>query len=147
MAIIRRAEVGDTEAAIEQGKRFAQVAHPEMEYCADSMRVLMEQLITDGTLLVAEKEGAIVGGIGGIAAPYFHNRNYKMLIEQFWWVHQEERGSLGIRLLTAFEARAKEIGCTDVYMIALEHVDVQRVERIYLKLGYRAAERGYRKRI
>lgn len=148
MTQIRLALASDIESSIEGGREFASLAYPDMAYCEASMRKCLTRQVEDGTLIIAERQDRIIGGIGGLVAPFFHNQSILALFENFWWVHREHRGTpTGIRLLMAFEKRAAEIGCHFVYMMALEHMQAEKIDAVYLRLGYQPAERGYRKRL
>lgn len=138
----------DIKASIAAGREFSELAYPDIPYCEDSMEETFSRMIEAGTLIVADHNGVVAGGIGGVCAPYFINRNVRMMIENFWWVAPEYRkGLTGIRLLTAFESRARDLSCKYVYMLAMEHMGVDVIESMYLRLGYKPAERGYIKRV
>lgn len=144
---MRLAEPRDIEESVKKGRMFAEEAYPDVPYCEDSARETMMTMIERGTLVIAEHHGQIIGGIGGFVCPRATNREWRTLIESFWWLSPEHRGrTTGIRLLMAFEQRARDLDCNDIYMMAMEHINVESVEAMYLRLGYSPKERGYHKR-
>lgn len=101
----------------------------------------------DGILLVAERDGEIIGMTGGLAHPVYFNHVHKSGQELFWWMKPGLRDGTGRLLLDAMEARAKEIGCSSWSMIALDKVNPELTGKIYRRRGYRASEHSYIKRL
>lgn len=116
----------------------------DIPYCERSMHETMSAQIDAGLLIVAFDGSNVVGGIGGLTAPMFINRAHTMAFEQYWWVHEEHRGRLGIKLLRAFEQRSIDLGCSYLMMMTLSLNDVG---VLYERLGYKRAETGYVKRL
>jgi predicted N-acetyltransferase YhbS len=116
----------------------------DIPYCEHSMHQTMRDMVARGLLIVAFDDGKVIGGIGGSVAPMFINHAHQMAYECFWWVHEEHRGRLGLKLLKAFETRAKELDCSFVMMMTLSLNDVG---ALYERLGYEKFETGYVKRL
>jgi len=108
------------------------------------MQTLMESMVDSELLIVAFNDGQVIGGIGGSIAPMFLNHAHSMAFEMFWWVDEEYRGRLGLRLLNAFEKRVRELGCSYLMMMTLSKNDVS---ALYERLGFQQYETGYVKRL
>lgn len=101
-----------------------------------------------GLLLVLEKEGFIVGFIGGIAAPCMANRDYTIAHEGAFWIDEVHRNAgNGQALLQGFEAAAQAIGCHSVVMIALMATQFEAAEHMYQKNGFTPLEHSWIKRL
>ena len=101
-----------------------------------------------GLFSVAEKDGNVVGFIIGISAPCMVNRNYKIGAELAWWVDPQYRhGGDAIRLVKHIEQKAKEAGCALWSMMCLEAIEPDKVEKMYLHLGYEKGERTFTRRL
>lgn len=145
MIEIRAATLADIPECAKQGRRMHQFSpYRDIPYCEKSMHDTMAAQIAAGLLIVAFDGSSVVGGIGGLTAPMFINRAHTMAFEQYWWVHEEHRGRLGLRLLKTFEDRAKELHCSYVMMMTLSHNDIG---VLYERLGYERFETGYVKRL
>lgn len=90
-----------------------------------------------------EEKGKPIGGLGWICMPC-PNSGELQAQEAFWFVGREHRGA-GLKLLQAFEERAKSRGCTRLVMVHLEEVMPAKLERLYARRGYRLIERNYLK--
>lgn len=118
-------------------------------YSQEDTQKTLDFLIEDdnGILLVAERDGEIIGMTGGLAHPVYFNLSHKSGQELFWWVQPGLRDGTGRLLLEAMEARAKAIGCVSWSMIALDKVNPELTGKIYRRRGYRASEHSYIKRL
>lgn len=65
-------------------------------------------------------------------------------MEYFWYVHAEERGSLGIRLLAALEDECERRGAKRLLMMHMLDKREQ-FERLYTKRGYTLKEQVFMK--
>lgn len=101
----------------------------------------------EAILLVAERDGRLIGMAGGLVSPLYFNHDHLTGQELFWWIDPKERGSIGVRLLETLENEARARGCQSWAMIALDKVDPERTARIYERRGYRASERSFIKRL
>jgi GNAT superfamily N-acetyltransferase len=143
-AVIRAATEADIPALVAMGQQFrAQTGYRTIiAESAAQMATLCRQLLGGlGTILVLEHDGALVGMIGLHCAPHFLSLEM-MAGEVFWWVDPSRRGH-GLRLLRAAEAWARDQGAVSLQLIAPD----ERVERLYERLGYRAIERTYLRRL
>jgi GNAT superfamily N-acetyltransferase len=104
---------------------------------------VIHALLTDGILLVAEKEDKIRGIIGGRYVEGFMNG--KFTEEILWYVEPEYRG-VGKQLYSSFEEQCKTNGCVGIAMSAYSvNGFLKVVERFYLQNGYKEIERKYYK--
>lgn len=142
---IRMAELSDREAVVTMALRFLRETPygAMLTENADQLRAFTERLLTnpDGAVIVAEKDGALIGMIAlwAFAHPY---SGALIASELVWWVNPEERGSVGVRLLKRAEQWTKDSGATALQMIAPN----ARVEAFYQACGYERVEVSYQRR-
>jgi GNAT superfamily N-acetyltransferase len=141
--MIRRATLADVPTLVEMGLRFHRstpyAAHLAVD--ADAVEAVMQQLVTadHGAVFVAEKDGAVVGMIGG--AHYIQPFTTRRIASEcFWWVNPDARGC-GVRLERALRAWATAEGATVLQMIA----PTPDVEQLYERLGYTRVEVMYQR--
>lgn len=147
---VRAATPDDIPACLEFGQRFFDESgfSAETAFDAESTEATFRHLINseDGAMLVAVNDGEIVGMAAALAYPHYFNVNSRTAQELFWWVAPSARGgTAGVRLLQALETWARGKGCTTLSMVCLT-IDSP-AERIYARMGYRATERSYIKRL
>lgn len=99
----------------------------------------------DGAMFYIEKEGVIVGGIGGIWGPDLHFPRL-IAVETFWCVLPEHRGP-GLKLVARFEEWAEEKKCDFVALVHLEDSYPDSLEKIYSRRGYSLVEKHFVKEI
>lgn len=144
-----------TPADVPEIARLGELFHAEAgwgdiaEYSQPDTEKTLTHLVNDenGILLVAERDGEIVGMCGGLAHPVYFNHGHKSGQELFWWMKPDLRDGTGKDLLDAMEDQAKAIGCQSWAMIALDKVRPELMGRIYQRRGYRASEHSYIKRL
>jgi GNAT superfamily N-acetyltransferase len=106
-----------------------------------TLRRLMDH--PDGVVLVADG-----GMVAGVVYPVFFNQSHRQAQELFWWVDDEARGSgVGRDLIRAFEKWAKSNDCKTVSMLCLEALEADKVEKLYLRSGYKPTERAFVKEL
>lgn len=94
--------------------------------------------------IVAEKEGKIVGIIGGMIAPSMFDKSQKIGQESVWYVTQEERkGRTGIKLIKAFEEECIKRGANAIIMIHMANLYPEILDRLYRMNGFRLMESNY----
>ncbi len=151
--MIRPATVEDVGLMTEHGEDFyyeAELGKCGLEWCGasfvDFCKVLIK--ISNGTILVAEEKGEIIGGVAGMIAPWFFNQNQLVLQELWWWVGKEHRGgTTAVRLMKTL-LKWGEIQGAKVAVLA--HMDIEngdRLEKIYTKMGFSLIEAHYAKEI
>lgn len=138
---IREATVADLPALLEMGRAFRQqtVYARRIPENLDRMAALAERLAVtqDGTVLVLERDGRLVGMIG-LALFDHHLSGERTAGEVFFWVDPAHRGH-GVRLLRRAEAWAKAQGATTLQMVA----PTPDVETLYRRMGYAQWEVAY----
>jgi GNAT superfamily N-acetyltransferase len=106
------------------------------------------QMMKEGrawTIILQDKKGWLQGGLLCVKCPAMYSGE-PLLLKTSWYVAPKCRGK-GLSLLYAFERLAKAVGCTKVVMGHLPHVFPERLERLYLRRGYRVMETSYVKEI
>jgi RimJ/RimL family protein N-acetyltransferase len=101
----------------------------------------LRHLMTHHVLLIAEREGARLGMMGGLVTPHLMNPSVRVLCETFWWVSPQHRGtSAGLRLLNAFLDWGKSH--VDMVTMTLECNSPVREETLF-KRDFKLQERSY----
>lgn len=86
------------------------------------------------------------GSIAGIIFPDFATGKPRCM-EFFWYVNQDERGFVGIKLLKAFEDEAKKRGAEHVLMMHLVTSDSDKFSHFFCRSGYQLKEQVFSKTI
>ena len=147
MVTIRPPGAADVDACVRLGGLFL-ASSPYGRYFPfkpDVLRALVERIFADGVAFVAEVDGAVVGMIGGFA---FREgfAGELMLDELAWFVDPAcRRGSLGPRLLAAWETWARQNGIAALRMVAPR--GAYHVAAFYERLGYDPIDTAYLKRL
>lgn len=143
MTTIRRATAEDVPRIVEMGQSFHQSTGYKDIIALDPQRVgsAASSLIEtpDGCLLVAERDGSIIGMLALYA--YVHLMSGQRCVSELaWWVEPAARSDgAGVRLLVAGEAWAREIGARSIQMIA----PTEPVASLYHRRGYAEVERAF----
>lgn len=109
------------------------------------MRLLVT-MIDQGLLFIAEDEGTIVGGIGGLVSPIHFNDAVLTGCMRFWWVdlpYQKTRVSM--RLLDRIELAATQIGCKYWFLSSVVLDREKTLTRFFERRGYLLAENEFMK--
>lgn len=135
-------KVADFMKAFEQATELVKV---DSDYTFNKYMKLMESGVCH--ILIAEDEITkdLHGAIGFLVVDDFH-QNRKVGVESFWFVHPSFSGC-GKELFNAYEEYAKELGCTCLAMIHLSDSYPERLERFYVKNGYKLTEKHYTKEV
>lgn len=138
--MIRHAGVEDIPAVMALGKAFADEAGVTdlVGWDDASVERLLGVLIDndDGLLLVGNRTI-----LGGLAFPHPFNNAVKVWQELFWRSH----GFEGVKALKMAEEWMRERGVTRSLMIGID--TMPDVSALYMRLGYRPAERTFIKEI
>lgn len=136
--IVRRASVEDIPEIVRMGEEFVTVPgyrdRLEIEPHTFGPRLVLALASPDAAVFVLEREGAIMGAIGGLAAEsmFTSKRN---AVELFWFVRPVAReGGFGRMLLDALTEWAKGKGCLSLTMI--EPPNAPEVGRAYERRGF-----------
>lgn len=141
--IVRKAEARDKGYVLDMARNFYEVTDYEehIPYDYESCGELFDRCVEQGLCFVADN-GTPVGFVLGLAFPSMMNKDYMIGAELAWWVQPEFRG-IGFRLLRSIETEAREMGVKIWSMMALESLEPEVAEAIYLKAGYIPTERTY----
>lgn len=113
--------------------------------CPDTVRDLAAMLIDTSVMLVAEAEGAVVGMVGLVVAPFMFNRAKRAAYEVVWWVEPDAQGAgIGRALLAAIEPACRAAGCDAIQMVHLSTSPPQ-AAALYERAGFRLSESSYTK--
>lgn len=138
---MRPATVADVPRLVEMGRAFlaSTIYHGRLAENPAQMDALARHLIAsdDGTVIVADHAGEVVGMIGMLAFPH-HLSAERIAGEVFWWVEPAHRGC-GVRLMKHAEQWAKAVGAVRMQMIAPS----PDVASLYQRLGYTPIEVAY----
>lgn len=114
-----------------------------MEFDEETASELIDGSLAQGLCSVAESD-QVIGFVLGLAFPSILNKGYLMGAELAWWVEPAHRkSSAGIRLLRHIEKSARDLGIKAWSMMLLESLEPEKVEKIYLSIGYEPAERTF----
>lgn len=148
--MIRPATPEDIPAIVAMGEKFhaeagwADIAEYRPDDCARSIAAMIEG---SGIVLVAEREGQVVGMAGGVVGPLYFNAGHVTGQELFLYMTPGLRDGTGARLLAGLEDEARRRGCQSWIMIALDRVSPEATGRLYQRRGYRAAEHSWIRRL
>lgn len=142
--MVRAADALDLPELLAMCRRFhAASGYASFGFDEAGMLDTLNRTMRMGCVLIADG-----GMLAGVVYPIFFNPSHLQAQELFWWVDEEARGSgVGKELKDAFEAWARDNGCRSVSMLCLETLDADRVEKMYLRDGYRATERAFVKEL
>lgn len=97
---------------------------------------------------LAEIDNVIVGICGAIAYPLYFNPNSLVVQELWWWLTPESRGSgAGEAMFKQIKAWAKERNASALFMIALEDERATKMEKLYVRAGFKPMERTFIKEV
>lgn len=105
----------------------------------DKVRALFAHLIEspDGLLIVAEKDGEVIGGFAGYVAEHYFART-KVASDFGLFISKQERGGMNaVRLLKAYARWAKEHGAVMIQAGITTGVHVEATSLMYKKIGFR----------
>jgi hypothetical protein len=109
------------------------------EHFVANLTMLLEQGL--GLYILAEENGEVVGGIGGVITPDLLTGDVTAN-EIFWFCHPEHRGC-GLRLLNLFEEESTRRGAVRVHMVHLINYCSDRLDRLFERRGYRLVEKAF----
>jgi GNAT superfamily N-acetyltransferase len=143
---VRVGTAEDFVACIPMAERFWRVAGYQIPFDADSTLDYFEMGLNAGLFSVAEKNGQVIGFVIGISAPCMVNRNYRVAAELAWWMEPEYRNTPdSVKLVKHIEQLAKDAGVALWSMMCLESQEPDKVENMYMRMGYKRAERTFTK--
>lgn len=138
--IIRDATLDDAADLLRMGELMQQESPRFNKFTFDREKsaTLINHLISinNGIIVVAEKDGAIVGMLGGMVTEHFFSRDL-YACDFVVYIEPEYRGgSTVIRMIKLFEQRAIELGAKEVSLGISTELQSERTASLYEKLGY-----------
>lgn len=142
--MIREATPADVPRVVEMGRRFL-AEGPYRDKIADNPEVcakLAAQLVQNpqAKILVAEEGEQLIGILVFILFPHYFSGEMTAG-ELVWWVEPRARGRTGVKLLTAAEGMARDLGAKRMQMVA----PTLEVGRLYKRRGYEEVETTYQR--
>lgn len=137
MTSTRLAVLDDLDQLLELGRlMFMESQYAKMEFDAEFCRLFIKQFICndDSCIVVAEREGVILGGVLGTLTPFYFSPLLQAEISCFF-VHPDRRGGIAtLKLLHGFKTWAKNRGAVGVYtQVVSGHPTAG---RFYAKMGF-----------
>lgn len=144
---IERATLADTPWLAGQMRAFSSALNTKHSYIFPTDEPLHQELqhmVESHVVLVAWQDSTPVGAIGGLAGPHPFNPEVSALVERFWWVIPDKRGSkAGYLLLRAFMKIGERY---DTTVVSLEN-DSNVSDRMMARFGLKQYERTYAREI
>tara|TARA_B100001094_G_scaffold332932_1_gene407395 strand:+ start:7224 stop:7691 length:468 start_codon:yes stop_codon:yes gene_type:complete len=101
-----------------------------------------------GVIIAQDKDGKVIGTTAGLKTDLWLAPCSSVGVELFWYVYPEHRKTrAGYLLFQALEAWAKDVGCDALTMVALDHLEADKIAKVYRRKGYEPIERAYIKRL
>ena len=150
MINIRQAKIEDTDSIKLLIFQFYEESLREykLSFDWDTLTNTITTFINSHIGLVAEKDGVIIGVIGGVVTNSIFDAKQKVGQEAIWYVDKSERkGTVGIRLLKAFEEECKKRGVNFVIMICMCNLYTELLDRYYKSKHYQLLENHYIKEV
>lgn len=149
MAEIRLAQLPDVEALLALGKQMYSEGPNflKLDFSVDKARRVIENLIDQGGVIVACKEGQIVGVLGFAVFEHLWGHD-KVAADVGIYIHPAHRvGSTFMRLIRAFERYGAERGAKILELGTSAGVQNERIAETFVALGYYRNGIGVRKEI
>lgn len=111
------------------------------DFYKDGWPKLYRASVNEKLCVVAEKDGKMVGMLGGIEGSFMFNPNKPIVQELMWWVQPDHRHtSVGIRLLKLFEHQAGDkpihmtlLAGSPIKVSTMEKAGYQHIEQVFIK--------------
>lgn len=145
--MIRDCEQKDIPALIEMSRAFwVHTIYKNEEFQDDAVEGMIKATMRDQLCLVYDVDGKAQGFICGVKGYLLANFDVMVGTELAWWVNEEFRNSsAGLKLLSAAEKRAKQIGIKYWTMAYMMSSMPESIKRIYESTGYIENESLYTK--
>lgn len=145
---IEQATEQHLELCLDAAREFHEVFDPGVRFSESAFLNYWKWVLGSdtGIMLLAMEGNVVVGGIGGVITK-FQTSDVLNFVEMFYWVSETHRGTLPLRLIRQVEKESKKRGAQRIVMACMENSMPDRVERLYLSLGYRPMERHFMKEV
>ena len=140
---IREATVLDLGDMAIQGREFLHFIYPDKRIDESNLYGVLHQLVTQGIVFVAVKDGEVIGGIGGNIIPSLFYPQDIILHEMFWWVNEKHRcSSAALRLMKRFIDHGKAQPDISQVVMSMETISPLS-DDAYLKRGFELKEKAF----
>lgn len=107
---------------------------------------IAQGLLDNPNTIYVEDEGK--GCLLGVVYPHYLNPDILVCQELGWWVEPQYRKSgVGMALYRRFEKKAIARGIKKLIMISLETQEPDKMNKLYIKQGFRVLEHTYIKEV
>jgi Acetyltransferase (GNAT) family len=113
----------------------------EMDFDDDTLSATLRQVLDapTGLLLVAERDGEIVGGVAAVLIPSWFGRDLTSC-DLALFIRQDRRGGIAaVKLLERYASWAKARKAKPVLLGIMTGVNVEQTEKLCARLGWRRA--------
>lgn len=147
--MIRLATIDDLEQCLALGREYHRVGFQDRPYLDDKVRVFLTAIITqpEHILYVYWRDGKIAGGIAGSLGEEWYNNELVAYEQAFFICPSVRHGLIALRLMTAFQAWAKEMGATEMRMGITTTGNTAGITRLYHAFGLVSTGPQFTKRI
>lgn len=116
-------------------------------FCPSSVARVIYKTIADGFIIIAERNGELVGVLGCEPTIYPFNTAYKGCVENMFWIGDAGRNSfLPVRMMRQAEECAKALGCDFLFMVRIP-TSPEGTHEWYEKLGFVSTDAVYMKEV
>ncbi len=149
--LIRRARHEDISELVEMGARMhGESAYSFLPFNRDKVRRVMANYIDAPERqcgLVAEKDGMLVGMLGGYLTDYFFC-DERVACDAILFIDRKHRGSsAAARLIRAFHTWASERGACEICLSVSADINSERAGRFYQRMGLTHVGGVYKQRL
>ena len=141
---LRNATQHDLDGIYACAEKFAAYAGYEeqhgMPFDEASFKDTVLQYIENGICILAVDGDIVKGGVCGMVMPWGFNDSIKIALELFYWMDEDSRGTIAIRMLAEYEKRVAAAGAKSI-MIQPETPLTEKVGKMYERRGYVPFER------
>lgn len=144
--MIRKAEKKDIEELVILTKEFFKESLNEygLKIGNKTIKNTLTNYVTNYIGIVAEKNGKLIGAIGGLVAKSIFDESQLLGQEVIWYITNSERkGTIGIKLIKAFEDECKKQGADLIAMVHMGNLYAETLDKFYKMRGYKLLERQY----
>lgn len=143
--MIRLATPKDFDAILKMSAEFWTHTQFKEEFEPDAAIGLIELSHSQELLAVVDVDGDIVGFCSAVKAPLMGSTKSLSASELAFWVNPGSRGGTGVKLLRFMEQQAKSQGVKYFNMALMKSSMPEKIEQLYLKMGYTPQETTYTK--
>jgi len=137
---VRQATIEDIGSLIALGREMHDESplFSQLDYDESKLAVLGEKLLEQGGVFLAEDEDLVVVGMFvGMVSEYFFGHDL-MASDFALYVDEDHRGgSIGVRLVKAFEKWAFEFGAKVILLGISTGIQADRTAQLYNRLGFK----------